>query len=264
QVDRIKEISTSGEVIKEPDLLEMAGDIIFVEASLENLASFGNTQFIQPSQTASDDEEVMSGQELPEGEFEHLVDSVVREARVNMAKIKDSILVYIKTPEKSQALEQVPDNFYAIAGAFEMLKLFDVSALLRATAGYVSNELIGKESVPDTHRLNAFADAVTSIEYFMETIADGRGIQNKILDVAREALVRLGTESDSEDDEFYASAEGEEVIPGLIPQADMEPSPDLEQPSEPFLDEPVFVEEVEAETLHEYVPSAEKPSLEEV
>ncbi|MCP4125528.1 MAG: response regulator [Gammaproteobacteria bacterium] len=266
QVDRIKEVSTSGEVIKEPDLLEMAGDIIFVEASLENLASFGNTQFIQPSQTASDDEEVMSGQELPEGEFEHLVDSVVREARVNMAKIKDSILVYIKTPEKSQALEQVPDNFYAIAGAFEMLKLFDVSALLRATAGYVSNELIGKESVPDTHRLNAFADAVTSIEYFMETIADGRGIQNKILDVAREALVRLGTESDSEDDEFYASAEGEEVIPGLITQADMEPSSDQEQPSEPFLDEPVFVEEVEvkAEATQEHVPSAEKPGLEEV
>ncbi len=266
QADRIRKISTSGEVVKEPDLLEMAGDIVFVEASLENLASFGNTQFIHPEQAESADEEMVPGQELPEGEFERLIDSIVREARVDMAKIKESILVYIKTPEKSQALQQVPGSFHAIAGAFEMLKLFDVSGLLRATAGYVSNELVAKKTIPDIQRLNAFADAITSIEYFMETIADGRGIQNKILDVAREALVRLGTESDTEDDEFYASAEGEETIPGLITQADMEALPDPMQLTGQPLDEAIFVEEVEVEleTPQEYVPSAEKPSLEEV
>jgi len=127
QADIIKEISTTGEVIKEHDLLEMAGDIIFVEASLENLASFGNSQFTQPDQVDAADEAVVLGQALPEGEFERLMDSVVREASVDMAKIKDSILTYIKEPEKSQALEQVPGSFHAIAGAFEMLKLFDVS-----------------------------------------------------------------------------------------------------------------------------------------
>ncbi|MCP3670286.1 MAG: response regulator [Gammaproteobacteria bacterium] len=264
QADRIKEISTLGAVVKESDLLEMAGDIIFIETSLENLASFGNTQFVQPDETKPSSEGEVSDREMPEGEFEHLVNSVVRESRVDMAKIKDSILIYIKTPKKSHALEQVPDSFYAIAGAFEMLKLFDVSALLRATAGYVSNELVAKKTVPDMPRLNAFADAVTSIEYYMETIADGRGIQNNILDVAREALVRLGTESDAEDDAFYANAEGEEAIPGLITQADMEPLPDPEQPSEQFLDAPVFVEEVEVDVLQEHVPSAEKPSLEEI
>jgi chemosensory pili system protein ChpA (sensor histidine kinase/response regulator) len=266
QADRIKEISTTGEVIKEQDLLEMAGDIIFVEASLENLASLGQTQFLQPQEEEAADTDVVYGQELPEGEFERLMDSVVREASVDMAKIKESILAYIKAPEKTQSLEQVPGSFHAIAGAFEMLKLFDVSALLRATAGYVSSELIAKHTVPDAQRLNAFADAITSIEYFMETIADGRGIQNRILDVAREALVRLGTESDTEDEEFYASAEGEETIPGLITRQDMEPEPEVVGQDEPPEEELLFTEDVdvEFEAPQETVPAAEKPGLEEV
>ena len=260
QADKIKEISTTGEVIDEGSLLEMAGDIVFVEASLENLASFGKPQFLAQAQAAN--EEAVSEPGLPEGEFERLTDSVVREASVDMAKIKDAILAYIKTPEKSHVLEQVPQHFHAIAGAFEMLKLFDVSGLLRATAGYVSNELIAKKTVPDMQRLNAFADAITSIEYFMETIADGRGVQNQILDVAREALVRLGTENGSVDEEFFASAEGEETIPGLIQEEDMSFLPEQEEtPEQP--DYGVrFSEEVE--TLQEYVPSAEKPGLEDV
>jgi chemosensory pili system protein ChpA (sensor histidine kinase/response regulator) len=262
QADKIKELSTSGKLTDESDLLEMAGDIIFVEASLENLASFGRTQFLAHAQAEA--EKAEPEQELPEGEFERLTDSVVREARVDMAKIKDAILAYIKTPEKSQVLEQVPTHFYAIAGAFEMLKLFDLSALLRATAGYVSTELVAKKTIPDIQRLNAFADAITSIEYFMETIADGRGIQNKILDVAREALVRLGTEKDSVDEEYFASAEGEEAIPGLIQEEDMLFLPEQDEVAEQPEDEIRFKEEVDVKSFQEHVPSAEKPSLEDV
>ncbi|MEJ2528939.1 MAG: Hpt domain-containing protein, partial [Gammaproteobacteria bacterium] len=266
QADKIRELSSSGGLTEESELLEMAGDIIFVEASLENLASFGRTQFLAhaQAQAKAEKEREASAKELPEGEFERLTDSVVREARVDMAKIKDAILAYIKAPEKSQVLEQVPAHFYAIAGAFEMLKLYDLSALLRATAGYVSTELVAKKTIPDLQRLNAFADAITSIEYFMETIADGRGIQNKILDVAREALVRLGTETDSVDEEYFASAEGEEAIPGLIQEQDMSSPLDQDETSEQLDNEVRFEEEVRVKTLQEHVPSAEKPSLEEV
>ncbi len=264
QADKIRELASSGELTEENELLEMAGDIIFVEASLENLASFGRTQFLAHAKAKAESEKATYEKELPEGEFERLTDSVVREARVDMAKIKDAILAYIKAPEKSQVLEQVPAHFYAIAGAFEMLKLFDLSALLRATAGYVSTELVAKKTIPDIQRLNAFADAITSIEYFMETIADGRGIQNKILDVAREALVRLGTETDSVDEEYFASAEGEEAIPGLIQEMDMSSPLDQDETAEQLGDEVRFEEEVEVKTLQEHVPSAEKPSLEEV
>ncbi len=271
QADKIKSIAAAGAITNESDLLDIAGDIVFVEASLENLASFVKTQIIENTQildTSKNDAaeaQPLSEQELlPDGEFDRLTDSVVREASVDMAKIKDAILAYIKDPKKSQVLEKVPQHFHAIAGAFEILKMFDVSGLLRATAGYVSSELITHKTIPDIQRLNAFADAITSIEYFMETIADGRGIQNEILDVAREALVRLGTESDSVDEDFYASAVGEETIPGLIHEDDMDPSSDEKELSDGSDNIARFAEEHDVEVLREHVPSAEKPSLEEI
>ncbi len=269
QADMIKGIATAGEVPKESDLLEIAGDIVFVEASLDNLASFVKTQIIENTQIIDNSKtDLAEGKPLterdllPDGEFDRLTDSVVREASVDMAKIKDAILVYIKDPKKTQVLEKVPQHFHAIAGAFEMLKMFDISGLLRATAGYVSNELIANKTIPDIKRLNAFADAITSIEYFMETIADGRGIHNEILDVAREALVRLGTESDSVDEDYYASAVGEETIPGLIHDDDMDPSSKKKESSDQSGMESRFSEELDVEVLQEHVPSAEKPSLE--
>lgn len=271
QAEKINDIASAGDVVKESDLLEMAGDIVFVESSLENLANFVKTQIIENTQIvnaaeedAVDEKSSNDNETLPEGEFDRLTDSVVREASVDMAKIKDAILTYIKDPDKTQVLEKVPHHFHAIAGAFEMLKMFDISGLLRATAGYVSNELIANKTIPDTQRLNAFADAITSIEYFMETIADGRGIQNDILDVAREALVRLGTEHDSVNEEFYASAEGEESIPGLIHDDDMDSSL-VETEVLGKADEKIsFSEETDVEVLQEHVPSAEKPSLEDI
>ncbi len=262
QADKIKEIATAGGVTKESELLGIAEDIIFVEASLDNLTCFVKTQII--SKTGAAGHEQRSERDLPEGEFERLTDSVVREASVDMAKIKDAILAYIKDPKKAQILEKVPQHFHAIAGAFEMLKMFDVSGLLRATAGYVSNELIANNTIPDMQRLNAFADAITSIEYFMETIADGRGVQNEILDVAREALVRLGTEDDAMDEEYFASAIGEESIPGVIHEDDMEPSSEQKESSGSSDDVVRFREERNVEILREHVPSAEKPSLQEI
>ena len=271
QAEKIRDIAIAGAVTNESDLLEIAGDIVFVEASLENLSSFVKTQIIENTQildnTRKDTAEAGPLTEkdlLPDGEFDRLTDSVVREAGVDMAKIKDAILAYIKDPKKSQVLEKVPQHFHAIAGAFEILKMFDVSGLLRATAGYVSSELITHKTIPDVQRLNAFADAITSIEYFMETLADGRGVQNEILDVAREALVRLGTENDLVGEEFYASAAGEETIPGLIHEDDMDPS--SEQGYSPKKSDDVvrFTEVQDVEVLQEHIPSAEKPSLEEI
>jgi len=271
QADKIKNIATAGAVTNESDLLEIAGDIVFVEASLENLASFVKTQIIENTQIldhnkndAAEAGQITNEELLPGGEFDRLTDSVVREASVDMAKIKDAILAYIKDPKKSQVLEKVPQHFYAIAGAFEILKMFDVSGLLRATAGYVSSELITHKTIPDVQRLNAFADAITSIEYFMETIADGRGVQNDILDVAREALVRLGTEDDQVDEDFYASAAGEESIPGLIHEDDMDPMAERTDSQSKSDDVVRFTEAQDVEVLQEHTPSAEKPSLEEI
>lgn len=240
QADKIKEIVASSVAPDENDLLAIAQDIIYVESSLENLAASRRAQ----AEIPAEEESVGVETELPAGEFERLVDSVMREARIDMAQIKDAIITFIGAPEKVDVLHDVPTRFRSIAGAFEMLKLFDVSGLLRAIAGYVANEILAKQAVPETARLNAFADAVTSVEYFMEAVTEGRGVHDEILEVAREALLRLGTEEEPEE----AAAPTESV-------AGEAPTPAAAAPKPP---PPAPVPEPE------HIASADKPALEEI
>ncbi len=256
QAESVNKIGNSGETPDEAALMEMAGDIIFVETSLANLTTTGSATEILTGWAADGSAAKEAALDLPAGETDHLVDSVMREARIDLAHVKESVVSFIKTPDKIKLLADVPGRFRSIAGAFEILKLFDVSGLLRAMAGYVDNEIIVKNSVPETGRLNAFADAVTSIEFFMEAVVEGRGVHDEILDVAREALVRLGTEDDlvepsADDAEETTPTAAHE--PETAPQASAD-KPSLEDISPEILD--IFIEEAreELEVIREYLP----------
>jgi chemosensory pili system protein ChpA (sensor histidine kinase/response regulator) len=239
QADKIKEIGGSAGAPDESELMGIAGDIIFVETALANLAATGRAE--DQTQFPVAEEATDSGPELPTGELDRLVDTVMREARIDMALIKEAIIAFINAPEKIDVLDEVPERFRSIAGAFEMMKLLDVSGLLRAIAGYVANEILATKSVPETARLNAFADAVSSVEYYMEAVVEGRGLHDDILDVAREALVRLGTKSDK--------AAAKEVAP--------------EEPGAAVEEEPQLPEEQPQVPEEKHIPSAEKPALED-
>jgi chemosensory pili system protein ChpA (sensor histidine kinase/response regulator) len=237
QADKIKEIGGSAGVPDESELMGIAGDIIFVETALANLAATGRTE--DQTQFPETKKALGSGPELPAGELDRLVDTVMREARIDMALIKEAIIAFINAPDKIEVLGEVPERFRSIAGAFEMMKLLDVSGLLRAIAGYVANEILATKSVPETARLNAFADAVSSVEYYMEAVVEGRGLHDDILDVAREALVRLGTKPNKGAAKEAPAAEPEVAV-------EEELQPEEEQP------------EVEEE---KHIPSADKPAL---
>ncbi len=186
QAEKLQQIAASKTMPEEADLMAMAGDIVFVETSLSNLAALGSTE-IHLEEIAE------PASVLPAGEFEKLVDTVMKEAHLDMAQIKEAMVTFIKSPSRIDVLEGVPARFRSIAGAFEMLKLHDVSELLRTTANYVVNGILAKQAVPEQNQLNAFADAVTSIEYFMETVSEGRGVHKEILEIARDALAKLET-----------------------------------------------------------------------
>ncbi len=254
QADKIKEIGNSRVPPEESELMGIAGDIIFIETSLTNLAETGRAE--DQTQFPETESALDAGPELPAGELDRLVDTVMREARIDMALIKEAIIAFINAPDKIEVLDEVPERFRSIAGAFEMMKLLDVSGLLRAIAGYVANEILATKSVPEVERLNAFADAVSSVEYYMEAVVEGRGVHDEILDVAREALVRLGTKPGQgmppATAEAAAKSRPEPVYEQHIPSAE---KPALEEDISPEILE-IFLEEANEElaVIREYLP----------
>lgn len=245
QANKIGEIVAAGNEPDEQDLMAMAGDILFIETSLNNLSVV--RRYVQK-------QEELEQSSLPEGEFERLVDSVMHEAGIDMARNKEAIINYIGEPGNKDLLADVPHRFNGIAGAFSVLSLSDAAALMGRLNHYVENSLLAGDGVPDNDELDAFADAVTGIEYFMEAVTEGRGIHPEILDVTRDALAVLGV-PESVDAEQPAPAESELEAPQEIPQEpEAIPEPGVDEPAEPVAKTPTPA----------HTASADKPALEDI
>ncbi|WP_260294297.1 Hpt domain-containing protein [Sedimenticola hydrogenitrophicus] len=273
QADKLAEIVAAGNQPDEQDLMAMASDILFIETSLDNLSVVRRYARPQSDQVSST---------LPEGEFERLVDSVMHEAGIDMARNKEAIINFIETPDNRALLADVPRRFNGIAGAFSVLSLSDAAVSMRRLNRYVEQTLLGDAGVPSAADLDAFADAVTGIEYFMEAVSEGRGIHPEILDVTRDALARLKvpesadsdappvleetpepasvtapvTDSTAVEEAVESLAAGE---PEAAPEAAPAPTPSADKPALEDIDAEIleiFVEEAEEElaAIQEYLP----------
>ena len=186
QADWLKSLDAPEPMIDEQMLMSMAGDILFIETSLENLGSFRQTAGLPSAAEAG------TSPQLPAGEFEKLTDSVMHEAEVDMAKNRDAIVNYIANPQAPELLEDVSARFKSVAGAFSILNQEKASKLLHGLSRFVETALLPGGELPSSEYLNLFADAMTSVEYFMEGVTEGRGAQPEILQIAERALVALG------------------------------------------------------------------------
>ena len=92
---------------------------------------------------------------------------------------------------KRQHLADVPRLLQEVTGALRMLDLSVPADYLVAVRGYVEHELIDQAKVPTGRQLDSLADALASIEYFLEALRDQRGNRDGILDIARQSLESL-------------------------------------------------------------------------
>src|SRR6201999_2415289 len=73
-----------------------------------------------------------------------------------------------------------------------MLNLAESAQLMNGIVRFVEVELLGHRRVPTVEQMDKLADALASIEYYMEATREQRGGREKILDVTRQSLTALG------------------------------------------------------------------------
>ncbi|MCF6355486.1 MAG: Hpt domain-containing protein [Candidatus Polarisedimenticolaceae bacterium] len=242
QANRINEIVAGDIIPDETVLMEIAGDILFVETSLSNLVpAYAAPAAIEKARQIGITPE-------KEGEFSLLVQAVFSEAGLDMAHIRESIAAFIESPDNKNQIAEVPQRFFTVAGALKMLGLTDASELLEFTANYINDQFICQGNVPDTAQTNALADAITSLEYYMEAVVEGRSGQDAILEIAHHSLETLGWNQDKKP--MPADARHSEAITDIADTGSKSAQPDL--PEKP------------AEERVESLPSAAKPALDDL
>lgn len=179
----VEEIATEKRAADEGTLLDVAGALLYVEASLDD--------HIERLGAAGGPEED-GALELPKAEVRKILDALMREAAINIQQAKHDVIAFIESPWDHARVEQIPRLLEEISGALRMLDLGAAAELMGGIVGFVEIELIRHRRVPTNEQMDKLADALASIEYYLEATREQRGGRERILDVTRSSLEALG------------------------------------------------------------------------
>ncbi len=126
-------------------------------------------------------------------EFRQVSEAVLRECIVNLARIKEAVSTAVQKPGEfsPQGLDNVPQLLRGITAGLLMLGKGRAVELMDAIGAHVRKLIEPGAPPPDPLRLERVADAIVSIEYYMETLQNGRTDPWYMLDNAETCLKTL-------------------------------------------------------------------------
>ena len=189
ETNRLQVLLSGDDSLEEADFLQMAAALLQVEDNLDDAL----LKLILPTPKKKQAAEGEDGN--AEREFRPVADAVLRECIVNLARVKDAMTQALNHGE-FQPMDQVPDLMRGVVSALLMLEKSravkqteKISALIR------QHVQPGLESI-STSGLDLLADALVSIEYYLETMRGGRSDPWYMLDSIDSCLEALAALED--------------------------------------------------------------------
>lgn len=178
QRDALCSVVQGEQQIDESLLLDIAGALLYVDASLDDqVAHLGAGG---------------SGEDDPSAvENRRTVEVLAHEAIANFAAAREHFVAFIETNWNHQQLTEVPRLLGEVSGALRMLDLATPADYLQGVRQYITVELIGRQRVPSGRQLDTLADAMASLEYYLEALRERRPGREEILDITRTSLETL-------------------------------------------------------------------------
>jgi chemosensory pili system protein ChpA (sensor histidine kinase/response regulator) len=168
----------------EESLLDVAGALLYVEASLDDhIESLGAEP--QP-------EEQHSAAMLPRSEARHILATLMSEAVANTGKVKNGIVAFVESGWQHDQLDGVPAMMDEVAGAMRMLSSPRSAQIAEGVGRFIGNELVIDKRIPSSAQMDQLADALAALEYYLEAAREHRGGLEHVLDVAEHSLGGLG------------------------------------------------------------------------
>lgn len=182
-IDQLAVVQSLAQGQREPTdavLMDVAAALLYVEATLAGMV--GNAE---PSQREES--------RLPTTDLMQIHQLVIKEARIGLEEVKDLITDYLAAGFDRQHLQPLPELLTQIRGALAMIPLSRAASLLQACNQYLSEHLLQQAEPPTAPQLEHLADALISIEYYLERLSQDPGAGGEqVLDRAENSLNNLG------------------------------------------------------------------------
>ncbi|RUL62408.1 response regulator [Dyella dinghuensis] len=179
----LEEIASRMRTSDEEVLLDVAGALLYVEASLDDhIESLGTEEPLDEHSTTM----------LPRSEARHILATLMNEAVANTGRVKNGIVAFVESGWQHDQLDGMPGLMDEVAGAMRMLSSPRPAQIAEGVGRFIGNELCVDQRVPSSSQMDQLADALAALEYYLEAAREHRGGLEHILDVAEHSLGSLG------------------------------------------------------------------------
>ena len=177
QIGVIRSMETSGAEPSDDQLLDIAGALLQVSADLNRLVG-----------DIDDD-----GESDHFGDLDEAQATVIRETRNGLARSKDAVIEYISNDFAKDRLETLADNLRSLGSGLSIVNQQRCADVLAACSRYVDEKLLATDTRPTLSDLDDLADAITSIDYFLERFLESTTDPYwQMVEVAEAAIGKLG------------------------------------------------------------------------
>ena len=173
----VQAIASGERPFHESDLLDVAGALIYIDHSLDD----------QVARLGSGSE----GGDLLAQESSKVMGALTQATIGNFAEVRNAFVAFVETNWDHASLAPVPRLLAEVAGVLRMVQQGVPADYLQALQAFTQAELIDRKRVPGGRQLDTLADALASMEYYLESLHDPLGQRLDLLDKARECLETL-------------------------------------------------------------------------
>ncbi|MDX5372543.1 MAG: ferrous iron transporter B [Pseudomonadaceae bacterium] len=170
------------------ELHRLAEAVLYVESMVASLER-GEQRSQRPTQAQPGDEgEAFAAHQLTEARI-----VVIDEAQGGLALAKRAITSYLESSGDRMHLANVPISLQAVRGGLWFLGQERAAKLIGLCADYIQQQMIDARQMPSEQMLETLADALSSLEYYLEGGAVLRPETTpSVLDLAEESVRALG------------------------------------------------------------------------
>ncbi|WP_439509457.1 pilus assembly protein [Marinimicrobium koreense] len=188
EIQKIQRWQKSDETIDPDELLAVADTLLYIESSVSGLGKMNLSDERLAKLNATSRDEIIANSQLAEAE-----ELVLEEAESGLAMIKRALTSYAESNYDVGHIKNVATTLTTIRGGMILLNRSRSAAVLHSCSRFIEESLLKSEQPAAVrHMLENFADAIISLEYYIDSLRQDRNTDDSVLQVAEESLAALG------------------------------------------------------------------------
>lgn len=188
EIEKIQRWQSTGETVNPADLLGVADTLLYVESTIAGLgkSNLSDEKLAQINALSRDD--VMANNQIAEAEK-----LVIDEIESGLAMVKRALSAFSESNYDKGHIANISSTLDSVRGGMFVLGLPRAAKVVAGCMQFINESLMEDEQqAAIQHMMDTFADAIISLEYYLDSLKVDKKSDTEVLRIAEESLEALG------------------------------------------------------------------------